>query len=101
MKKEKTMKIYFAGDDGESISVTEYEVEEKPKTYKVVSGDRKGKIINKNEIGFASFEFVHGYGLTPEQAVETYRKSATQIRDGYQRRVNFYNKLANLPVEAA
>ncbi len=93
------MKLYFANTcGGDNIVVKCSEVVEKAKTYQVVGDSGYRRSIHKDEIGKPSMEFVHGVGLTKEEAVDTFRKSAELVRDKYQRQVDFYDKLARIPV---
>ncbi len=93
------MKVYIAENiGGDFIQVKGFEAVEKPKTYQIVDNGTWRRAIRKDEIGEPSVEFAHGFGLTAEQAVDAFRKSAELIRDNYQRKVDFYDRLAKLSV---
>ena len=93
------MKLYSANTyGGDNIVVKCFEVVEKAKTYQVVGEGEYRRSIHKDEVGKPSIEFVHGFGLTKEEAVDMFRKSAELVRGKYQRQVDFYDKLAKIPV---
>lgn len=92
---EKQTKIYYAYfHDRDGVIVCEFPVKETGKSYTVIhDGPVPFKTIRKSDIGKIVKECIHGYGLTPEQAVDALKKSAIAVADDLSLRLAYYQQI--------